>query len=337
MLILGNTQCPICGSRLGKRVEMDEDCNYRIVCPTCGRFAMQREYYDDYIAFQNGITRDEIAPFLYYHKNKSKYLFLCRENIVVPDIYRSATMSEIKNWQPLKFSEKIDTFLLGVAERQTFMGEVIRFEGNEIDSACFAIKNAPKYADKSERVATIQRDYLLKYLEQEEYIEVVENGVVLLPKGQQRIDELQRKTQSWTKNVFVAMSFNDNTKQTRETLRKAIVDAEFSPEFIDEIIHNKQIVPEMFRLIRECRFLILEISDPNYGAYYEAGYAQGLGKEVIICCSREVFNKKYDGDEEKYAKYLRPHFDIAQKQILVWDDYEDLQKKLAEWIRALFG
>lgn len=90
-------------------------------------------------------------------------------------------------------------------------------------------------------------------------------------------------------------------------------------------------MPEMFRLIRECRFLILEISDPNYGAYYEAGYALGLGKkEVIICCKEDVFNKEYKTKEEKkYAKYLKPHFDIAQKQILVWKDYEDLTKNCA--------
>ena len=161
---------------------------------------------------------------------------------------------------------------------------------------------------------------------------------MIQPKGFERIDSLQLENRSNGKNVFVSMSFSDNTKLTREALRNAIIDAEFSPEFIDEIIHNKQIVPEMFRLIRESRFLILEISDPNYGAYYEAGYALGLGKEVIICCSKEVFNKKYESDEEKkYAKYLCPHFDIAQKQILVWDDYLDLRKKLTEWIKELFS
>ena len=132
------------------------------------------------------------------------------------------------------------------------------------------------------------------------------------------------------------MSFSDGTKDTREALRNAIIDAKFSPKFIDEAIHNKQIVPEMFRMIRACRFLILEISDPNYGAYYEAGYALGLGKEVIICCSKEAFYRQYETDEEKkYQKYLRPHFDIAQKQILIWEDYEDLREKLAKWIVAL--
>ena len=122
----------------------------------------------------------------------------------------------------------------------------------------------------------------------------------------------------------------------REAIRAGIVQAGFSPEFLDEIKHNRQIVPEMFRLIRECRFLVLEISEPNYGAYYEAGYAQGLGKEVIICCSKEVFNRRYITEEEKkYERYLKPHFDIAQKQILVWKDQDDLSHQLSEWIKAI--
>ena len=45
--------------------------------------------------------------------------------------------------------------------------------------------------------------------------------------------------------------------------------------------------------------LILEINEPNYGAYYEAGYALELGKEVIITCNAEVFSHKYGSEEEK--------------------------------------
>lgn len=131
------------------------------------------------------------------------------------------------------------------------------------------------------------------------------------------------------------MAFSDGTKNIREVIRNGITNAGYSAELIDEIIHNKQIVPEMLRLIRESRFLVLDITEPNYGAYYEAGYAQGLGKEVIICCRAEKTNEKLTIDEEKYSKYIRPHFDIAQKQILFWNDFNDLSKKLSEWIKAI--
>ena len=151
------------------------------------------------------------------------------------------------------------------------------------------------------------------------------------------------------------MAFNTNTVETRNAIRQGIINAGYSPEFIDEIIHNHQIVPEMLRLIRECRFLILDITDPNFGAYYEAGYAAGLDKEVIVCCKKEVFDRKifqceYLDDvkvenkqelKEKgcayFVKATKPHFDIAQKQTLVWDNYEDLTKKLTFWIKSIIG
>ena len=89
---------------------------------------------------------------------------------------------------------------------------------------------------------------------------------------------------------IVSMSFDHSLDPIRDAIKKGIIDAEFSPEFMDEMIHNEQIVPEMFRLIRECRFLIMDISYPNYGAYYEAGYASGCGKQVIIACKKENYN-----------------------------------------------
>ena len=70
--------------------------------------------------------------------------------------------------------------------------------------------------------------------------------------------------------------------------------------------------------------MVVDISFPNYGAYYEAGYGQALGKEVIICCSKE----KFDNPES------RPHFDIAQKSMIIWKDTDDLIARLKKRIEA---
>ena len=205
-------------------------------------------------------------------------------------------------------------------------------------SACFVRCEYP-VLKLSSMESKQQADFFLDYLKGENFIKVRDldgenTGITLLHKGLSRIDT-QRKTNK-SKHIFVSMSFAKETKPTREAIRQGIIDAGFLPDFIDEIIHNHQIMPEMFRLIRESQLLVLDISDPNYGAYYEAGYALGLGKEVIVCCSNEKFHKKYETDEEKkYERYLKPHFDIAQKQILIWNDESDLTKKLSEWIKAL--
>ena len=222
-----------------------------------------------------------------------------------------------------------------IADFTSIYGTLAPFPYDELIS-CFFIKRHKDNKKLIESAIKNQFDFFTNYLFTNGYISEPKTDMFYLTaKGWQRVEEIQR-SQTNNKDVFVSMSFADTTKSIREAIRIGIVNAGFSPDFMDEIIHNKQIVPEMFRMIRECRLLIMDISEPNYGAYYEAGYALGLGKEVIISCSSAVFSKQYTEEEKRYEKYLKPHFDIAQKQILIWDDYNDLTKKLAEWIRALF-
>ena len=93
---------------------------------------------------------------------------------------------------------------------------------------------------------------------------------------------------------------------------------------IRDVEHNNQIVPEIRSRIERCSFLVMDCTHPNLGAYYEAGIAVGLGKEVIICCSKESF----ESDDS------RPHFDIAQQSMIVWKDHDDLSERLTKRIKA---
>ena len=332
-------KCPICDGELKFNSETKDSYIYFFNCHSCGRYAINKDFYAKNIKKQKtGIGKSEIASYLYYNEDRIPFPYLCDDDSVGISNHSKITISEIKNWYPKTFSEKIDAFLLMLDNNMSFYGEPILFTDEQLYSACFVNKKPQGFFANRLGVFEEQSTFFINYLEKQDLIKTYHNGISLQPKGLERLDGIQKNLKNISKNVFVSMSFSDNTISTREALREAITDAEFSPAFIDEIIHNKQIVPEMFRLIRECRFLILEISDPNYGAYYEAGYALGLGKEVIICCSEEAFYRKYESQEEKkFEKYLKPHFDIAQKQILLWKDHADLRKKLAEWIKALFN
>jgi len=73
--------------------------------------------------------------------------------------------------------------------------------------------------------------------------------------------------------------------------------------------------------IREARFVIAELTGHNNGAYFEAGYALGFGKDVIQICQKSKFNE--DG-----------HFDVKQVNSVLWDDTDDLTKKLILRIKA---
>ena len=119
------------------------------------------------------------------------------------------------------------------------------------------------------------------------------------------------------------MKFGDKTMELRKTLKQAISEAGYLPVLIDEVQYNGQIVPEMLYQIRESRFVIAELSHHNNGAYYEAGYALGIGKEVIHICEEKSMGSKL-------------HFDVKQVNTITYkaDDLDGLKERLIKRIQA---
>ena len=72
---------------------------------------------------------------------------------------------------------------------------------------------------------------------------------------------------------------------------------------------------------KNSKFVIAELSHHNNGAYYEAGYALGLGKEVIHICS-----------ESELKSGL--HFDVAQVNTITYKDVNEIPEKLKKRIHA---
>lgn len=168
-------------------------------------------------------------------------------------------------------------------------------------------------------------DRMLEFLSGLGYIDCDFNKetISLTFKGWQKVIELSERLNVIDQG-FIAMSYAPKAKYIMEAFREAIVSCEYSAQIISEKEHNHQIVPEMFFEIERSKFMVVDVTYQNYGAYYEAGYAQALGKEVIVCCSEEVFN-----DPDK-----KPHFDISQKPIIIWKDIEDLKQRLKRRIEA---
>jgi len=58
------------------------------------------------------------------------------------------------------------------------------------------------------------------------------------------------------------------------------------------------------------RFLLADLTHGNQGAYWEAGFAEGLGKPVIYTCEKTVFENKEHG----------PHFDTNHHLTVLWSE-----------------
>ena len=126
--------------------------------------------------------------------------------------------------------------------------------------------------------------------------------------------------------VFIALAFKDND-DVIETIRKAVKSCGYSPVDMIHYQHNNYIMAEILKQIKECSFLVCDLSKPNYGAYFEAGYALGLGKDVILTCSKKSF------DSEK----LTPHFDLNQFNTTKWEDTAELGDLLQRRITDTVG
>lgn len=259
-------KCPICGTEHIEIYSCGVDSWVRCyTCPECGEFFANQNWYENSSVSLESDFKEKLRSYLFYNKTELRPFICSDEDFSKIDISSFKQIyhlspSTVEAWYPKSFGEKIDLILLKLADLAEYDGAYIQTIAY-VDKLFFcSSKRSAAVRDGSDK--NIQLEYIDDFLVKNEYVN--KNGHIiyqLTPKALERIYEL-RRSQSNNRNVFVSMAFNDGTMQTREAIRTAIVNAGYSPEFIDEIIHNKQIVPEMFRLIRECRFLILDISDP---------------------------------------------------------------------------
>lgn len=324
-------ECMFCGQMASTSLE--ENFTYRFVeCPVCGRYNQQIFESEFGVSFKN-----EIAAFLYHSDKAAKTPFKSKNFVFLgskstydnqkekhPYSYY-ASEDEIKAFYPKNFSEQVDAALIGFAKKSEYVGKVINYTKEEFYSAIF-IKQHDKEGNKLPSEAIRRQFYIIKsFFSENEYVKITEFDTcfeaVILPNGWKRVDEIQKQQTKNSNTVFIAMSFSDKMKETRETIKKSIIKNGLIPRIMDEIEHNHQIVPEMLYEIRQSKFVIAELTGHNNGAYFEAGYALGIGKEVIQVCNKNKFDE--DG-----------HFDVKQINTVMWESQDDLLTKLDARIKA---
>jgi hypothetical protein len=124
------------------------------------------------------------------------------------------------------------------------------------------------------------------------------------------LDEITRG-KSDGRLAFMAMNYGDVQldRVYRECFQKAVAKTGFSLRRLDENLQAGLIDDKMRVDIRRAKFLIADLTYGNNGAYWEAGFAEGLGKPVIYTCEKSVFN-----DPSK-----KPHFDTNHHLTVVWE------------------
>lgn len=135
---------------------------------------------------------------------------------------------------------------------------------------------------------------------------------------------LEGRRESISSVGFCAMWFNEEVLPLWvNVIEPAIRLAGYDPIKIDLEPHNGKIDDAIIANIRACKFVVADITGNRGGVYYEAGFAHGLGKDVIFMCRK--------GDSL--------HFDIQQYNCIFWtpEKLEEAQSQLKNRILATLG
>ena len=138
----------------------------------------------------------------------------------------------------------------------------------------------------------------------------------------------QSATNPDSSQCFVAMWFDDSMNEVyRNGIEPAIRAAGYSPYRVDREDFVGKIDDRIIAEIRRSRFIVADFthgdSGVRGGVYYEAGFAEGHGLNVIFACRNDMIDKV--------------HFDTRQFNHIVWDSPEDLRERLENRIRRVIG
>ncbi len=111
------------------------------------------------------------------------------------------------------------------------------------------------------------------------------------------------------RKAFMAMKFGDADLNAvlENVFKPSVKMAGFDLFKLDDEPRAGLIDDRLRVEIQSSDFLIADLTHANNGAYWEAGYAEGLGKPVIYTCEKEQFDSQ------------KTHFDTNHHLTVVWD------------------
>jgi hypothetical protein len=299
-------QCPICKNNAHIRYEPQDDRHY-IKCDRCkefyisGRFmasiktpSIEKGYAISNILRQRSIStfETEIDPITYKkllaNAELPSYKELLR-NLILKIGKDSKRPEEISKYEPLILAWDIggiDVKTLKYISEQLQINDVLRIIGDFNKSTI---------------------GFQLKFKGWDEFENILKS----------RIDG---------KYAFMAMEYNDIEieKAFENCFKNAVEETGFELKVLRNVLKAGLIDNQLRIQIRNCKFLLADLSRDNNGAYWEAGYAEGLGKPVIYLCEKGKFDEK------------KTHFDTNHHTTVIWQasDFIGSKEQLKATIRS---
>lgn len=338
--------CFFCNSADLKDVRMEyKDIPINYECPKCGFINITEEAADDFPGEKFSEKEKQIISICLRNQYERQNRNHLSKRLTLSDLRQI-----ISQYSPLEPLEKMDNALLNIEKALPYVGAVIKnvSYGNEYPYYhCF-------------EAAELRSIFML--LHQQGFINAPDPAnphvnLSISAKGYGRLSEIKKHGKD-SRQCFVAMWFTPEMNAVYEsTIKPAIEyieDGEIEPRFraikIDNVEHLNDINDEIISAIRRSRFMVCDLTGYRGGVYFEAGFARGLGLDVIYTCRKDWLKSDFlsnkEGDrikvlydtEEKEIQIKKEgiHFDIEHINRIEWeeDKLNDFKEKLLTRIKA---
>lgn len=289
-------QCPVCQTVL--RGDPRPDRRRDVIhfdCPRCGQFALSRTAVDD---LPETLRRDPDAPAKLSHSLRRA------SDAATHDFFSTYTIEEVLKRPLPRPKEQADLLIRWLARNAPGPGELLEI-APESHAGVIGTKSAAGLA--------LVLDHLfatgLVTGHQLRAIGVQGQAQATLSFAGWEYYEQLAKGSAVYRKAFMAMKFGDPAleRMLTEVFRPAAAKAGFDLFKLDDVPKAGLIDDRLRVEIQASDFVVADLSHDNLGAYWEAGYAEGLGKPVIYTCEQTKFDA------------TKTHFDTNHHLTIVWD------------------
>lgn len=310
------TNCPVCGEAgclktPPTKADLFPSPSYN--CPRCGKFTLCG-------TLANGLPNSYLTlrrRAVMSHRLRSK-----QQRGRGPVLVFENELPAFRLDDPLPTpAEQADILILWIGDQQPSPGEYAKLPGSEL-SAWIGAAITPN--DPSSTLTWLLSQDVVKCL-----LEGAGDGQLeflrLNMAGWQRYKALKHAEVN-SDTAFMAMQFDDAelNRVVNDCFKPAVKAADFELRPLTDGQPAGLIDDQLRVALLTARFVIADLTHGNKGAYWEAGFAEGLGLPVIYTC------RKKEWDEGK------SHFDTSHLKTIIWDpeNLDDAAKHLTVTIRA---
>jgi hypothetical protein len=288
--------CPLCHMELDRDMRPKDD-SVDVMCQNCGYFYISNPLLSK--LQKNEYSRWERARLSYALRRLGATKLLTTE--YAESLLQSTQLPDAMALQ--------DNLLLHIANEMMAPGEAIEIRAPAIRASIGAQSSeGAQWVVEEALSANLIKGLVSRTILGSGDYRV--GNVNLTLAGWTRVNELMRTAKD-SRKAFMAMKFGTPQLDMifRDYFKPAVRQTGFDLMRLDEE-PRAGLIDDRLRLeIRTSRFMIADLTHQNNGAYWEAGFAEGLGRPVIYTCRKDVF------EDPK----TRPHFDTNHYLTVVWD------------------